>query len=151
MQPSELANWIKDEHAKVAELSNQLMERVACVPRMNKSKWIGDVRTAFEHLRAHLTKHMALEEQGGYMSQVLAVRPTLSPQVAQLEHEHYEFTQIMNMVHRALMETGPEDSLLIRDLCHRIQDLLAYVEHHKKTEDLLVISVLNQDIGSSGD
>jgi hypothetical protein len=43
----------------------------------------------------------------------------------------------------------PEDSLLIRDCCHRIQNFLQYVEHHESDENFLVISAFTDDIGGN--
>ncbi len=148
MNTHELAAWIQNEHQIVGDLSASLLEKVASVPRANKTKWVDEVRTAFEHLRAHMTKHMALEEQGGYMTVVTEVRPTLSPEVARLGHEHREFGHLMNHIHRMLLDVGPEDNLLIRDICHRVNDLISYIDHHNRTENVLVMSALSQDIGA---
>ncbi len=151
MHAQELARWVEIEHKKVAELSAVLLERTACVPRTNQAAWIALVREAFEHLRAHLIKHMAFEEDGGYLVPVLERRPGLAQQVERLQHEHEEITRIMNSIHVVLAEVQPEDRLLIRDCCHRIYDVIQYVEHHKNSENLLVLSVLTTDIGGEKD
>lgn len=147
MHAHELARWVEVEHKKVAELSSALMERTACVPRTNQAAWIAQVREAFEHLRAHLVKHMAFEEEGGYLLPVLERRPGLAHQVERLHHEHGEITRIMAAIHHMLAELQPDDRLMIRDCCHRISDVIQYVEHHKNSENLLVLSVLTTDIG----
>ncbi len=148
MKPEELARWISEEHRKVRELAARLQECVACVPRARHEEWLCDVREAFEHLRAHLTKHMSLEENEGYMVPVVERRPALSREVDRLAHEHGEFIRLMDVIHHLLVELQPEDELLIRDCCHRVRDLLSYVEHHKNEENLLVLSVFNIDIGA---
>ena len=148
MKPKELARWISEEHQKVHELVVQLQECVARIPRARHEEWICDVRKAFEHLRAHLTKHISLEENEGYMVPVLERRPALSREVDRLAHEHKEFIRLMDMIHHFLAELQPEDELLIRDCCHRIRDMLSYVEHHKNEENLMVLSVFNLDIGA---
>ena len=81
------------------------------------------------------------------MVAVVERRPTLSEQVKRLAHEHQEFLGLMDCIHKCLEEMRPEDQLVIRDCCHRIQDFLAYVEHHKNEENLMVLSVFNLDIG----
>jgi iron-sulfur cluster repair protein YtfE (RIC family) len=148
MKPEELAHWISEEHQKVRELAGRLRECVVCVPRTNHEKWLCGVREAFEHLRAHLTKHMSLEENEGYMVSVVEQRPALSREVERLAHEHGEFIRLMNDIHQHLLDLQPQDQLLIRDSCHRLRDLLSYVEHHKNEENLLVSSVFNLDIGA---
>ena len=149
MKAEELARWVRAEHEKVGELMARLEDRVNCVPKANQGQWLDEVRTDFGHFRAHITKHMALEEQDGYMVPVTERRPALSKQVERLAHEHKEFTRMMDNIHILLEEMKVEDQLLIRDCCHRIHDLLSYVEHHQNEENLVVLSVFTDDIGTT--
>lgn len=144
---SELARWMRKEHATVDELASALSQRVASVPRSNEQRWIDDARDAFEHFRAHMTKHIALEEQDGYMSAVTEYRPRLSDEIDRLKHEHHEILRLLDAIHELMAEIQPVDSLIIRDTCHRIQDVLRYVYHHNQSENLLVLSAFHDDIG----
>ena len=144
----ELARWIRDEHLKVIELSNGLRGRTAVVPRANIGAWLAEVRGRFEHFRAHMTRHMALEERDGYLPIVLERRPGLSAQLERIRHEHQEFLRLMTGIHTALLDTGDDDRLLVRDGCRRIEDLLSYVEHHEELENNMLLSVCAEDIGT---
>lgn len=148
LKNEDLAAWIREEHDKVRDVAGRLQERVAVVPRTNLSRWIQGTTEAFDHFRAHLVKHMALEEQDGYMVPVSEARPALAREVDRLAHEHTEVTRIMDSIHQALHELRPEDRLLMLDVCRRIQSLLEFVEHHEKDENLLVLSVYTTDIGT---
>ncbi len=143
-----IAERMRVEHEKVNELADALLERVAVVPRSNLGSWIKDTQKRFDHFRAHMVKHMALEECEGYMLFVLERRPGLAPQVDKLKHEHAELGKIMDDVHHAVAELGPEDRLRVRDCCHRIQELLSYIEHHENAETMLVTFVFTHDIGT---
>jgi len=145
---TDLAAWMREEHAKVDELAGGLSQCVAIVPRANEQAWIDDARTAFEHFRAHMTKHIALEEHGGYMSTVVEYRPQLNREVDRLKHEHREILRLLDAVHEIMIEIQPVDSLIIRDTCHRIQDILRYVDHHNQSENLMVLSAFHEDIGT---
>lgn len=149
MNAQELARWMRDEHEIVKSLSGRVLERVAIAPQANQSKWIEEVRESFDHLRAHLIKHFALEEQDGYLVSVVQRRPSLSREVDRLAHEHGEMTHLMDDLHRAVHLLKPEDPLLIRDCCHRIQIFLQYLERHESDENFLVISVFTDDIGGN--
>lgn len=140
--------WIQKEHEKVDALIAALRAQVAAVPKAGLSTWIGDTQRQFEHLRAHLIRHMALEESDGYLVEVIERRPTLSKEVDRLEHEHREMAKIMESVHQVLSSVTPEDPLLLEDCCSRIRALLGYVERHEDFENLLVTSVFSRDIGS---
>ena len=149
MDASKIAQWMREEHDKVEDLSNRLKERVAVVPRANLGNWINEVRDRFEHFRAHLIKHMALEESEGYLIAVTERRPTLSREVERLEHEHRELEKIMEGIHHAFSELAADDRLLVRDCCARIDKLLAYIERHEDDENLLVTQAFARDIGTN--
>jgi hemerythrin-like domain-containing protein len=147
MKPQELARWIRDEHEVVRGLSERMQEKVAIAPQAHHQKWIQDLRESFDHLRAHLIKHFALEEQDGYMVSVVHRRPSLAREVDRLAHEHVEITRLMDDIHRAAHVLESDDQLLIRDCCRRIQNFLQYLDRHESDENFLVISAFTEDIG----
>lgn len=148
MNPEMLASWIQTEHAKIDALAIELQEKVAVIPRAHQQRWIADVRASFDEFADHVHRHQSLEEQDGYMTAVVDERPTLSHEVDRLAHEHGELEQIMAGIKRQLAELSPDDALLIRDACRRIQNLLLYLEHHTKEENLMVMSVFQLDLGT---
>lgn len=148
MTSQDIARQCREEHLKVEELTNRLLEWVAVVPRTNLAAWIREAQHRFEHLRAHMIKHVALEENEGYMVSVIERRPTLAPEVDRLKHEHAELVQIMDDIHKAVQDLSPEDRLLIRDCCRRIDSLIHYIEHHEDDENMLVTFVFTHDIGT---
>src|SRR5262249_47044408 len=110
--------------------------------------WINELRQRFEPLRAHLLRHMALEEKGGYLAGVLESRPTLSKEVERLRQEHHDMLRIMEQLNGALREVTANNRLLARDCCARIKDLLGYLEEHQRQEDTIVVSAFSEDIGA---
>ena len=149
MDTDKIAQWMREEHVKVENLSDRLREQVAVVPRTNLGKWIEEVRDRFEHFRAHMVKHMALEESEGYLTAVTERRPTLSREVERLHHEHAELEKIMESVYHGLGGVGADDRLLVRDCCTRIGSVLGYVERHEDDENLLVTQAFARDIGTN--
>jgi hypothetical protein len=148
MTSQDIAKQCREEHLKVEILTNRLREWVAVVPRTNLGSWIKETQDRFEHLRAHMIKHVALEENEGYMVGVIERRPTLAPEVDRLKHEHSELAQIMDGIHKAVQDLSPEDRLLIRDCCRRIENLIHYIDHHEDDENMLVTFVFTHDIGT---
>ncbi len=148
MATRDFGKWMREEHAKVAELSGKLRRKVAAVPRSGFEIWLGELRREFEHLRAHHSRHMAYEEEGGYLAPVLERRPTLSMEVERLRSEHAQLGRIMTALHATLAELSADDRLLLRDCCSRIGMLLSYIEEHEGRENLIVLSVFTNDIGT---
>jgi len=150
MKAEELAKWMREEHLTLRGLMNTLQDRVSSVPRANQGRWIEAARESFGHVRAHTVKQMALEEQDGYMVPVMERRPALAAEIERLAHEHKELQRLMEGIHAFLQDLQPGDRLLIRDCCHRINDFISYMEHHTNDENLLVLSVFTDDIGTRG-
>ena len=148
MSTHQLADQLREEHNAVEFLADKVREWVAVIPRCNVGHWIEELQARFEKFRAHFTKHMVLEEQGGYLTAVLDIRPTLSTEIDRLQHEHVELNRIMTSVQAAVAKLKPEDKLLVRDCCRRIENLLHYVEHHENDENLLLITTLTTDLGA---
>ena len=149
MAEQSIAEWLQCEHEQVIVLSDRLRKCIAVVPRTGLQPWITEIRNHFEHFRAHLLRHIALEEDKGYLSVVLERRPTLAPRVQRLAHEHRELIQLLDNLHRSLTGLTHDDRLLAQDCCRRIGDLLAFVERHENEENDLVEFVFTDDLGSS--
>ena len=149
MQQQDLASWIRKEHDHVEQLADRLRERVAIIPHVGSEGWIRDTRDRYEHFRAHLQRHMALEEKEGYMEAVLERRPTLSERVERLAQEHRDLARLLDDLHKLAMDLEPDRRLFLRDFCHRVQVLLSYVEHHEDEENDLIGLVFSEDIGTN--
>jgi hemerythrin-like domain-containing protein len=148
MRPDDLAAWMREEHDKVHDLRDKLTQKTASVPRINVDEWLKEVRERFEHLRAHLIRHMGLEEHEGYLNSVLELRPAFAPQVDKLNREHKELRRIMDSIYRDLQQVGADDHLVIMDLSWRISQFLSYITHHEEHEQLLVTYAFTQEIGT---
>jgi len=139
---------LAQEHERLNCLMDQLREETAVVPRGNRTDWIEKVRECYEHFEAHFIKHMAIEEQGGYLAPVVdEQRPTLTREVARLKHEHAEFLRLMESIRHEGRRLSDSDSIMVRDWCCRVARLLAYVDQHEHEEDLLLIDGVSRDIG----
>ncbi len=148
MNANDLAQWMHDEHEKVHELTARLLEATVAIPRIKRSDWLARLRERFEHLRAHQHQHMALEERDGYLPSVSQKRPTLSGEVDRLQHEHQELILVMDGIRKDLNALTENDQLLIRDCCRRIENLIGFIESHEQDENLIVLSVFTDDIGT---
>ena len=140
---------LAQEHERLNRLMDELRKETAVVPRGQVGRWITRVRESFEHFEAHYIKHMALEEQGGYMAPVVdEQRPTLSREVARLAHQHGEFLRLMKSIRDEARQLDDSDSIMVRDWVCRVSRLLSYVEQHEHEEDLLLIEGLSREIGA---
>jgi hemerythrin-like domain-containing protein len=147
MAPKEIAEWMREEHQAVGELTQHLRDRVAVLPRAGLKQWITETAAELAEFQAHLTKHFDLEETGGYLEAVTHQSPALSPEVDRLRHEHDEIGRILESIHRELVTTTEHNPILIEDCCCRVQNLLRYIKEHEEREDLMIVSVFTSDLG----
>jgi len=147
MDREKLAEWMKQEHVRIQELSNHLREHVVAVPPGSREAWLAELNKRFDHFAAHVRRVMSIQEEGGYLLPVLEVRPTLSAQVELLRHEHTELRQLMDNLQETVRALKPQSNLLIRDACTRIQVFLGHVQRHEEHENHIVLYTLTEDIG----
>ena len=148
MNRQDLARWLREEHAMVAELAEGIHQHIVLLPRLNLAGWLGELRHKFDRLRDHLTKHFELEEDDGYLIPVLERRPTLTPEVDRLKREHVELIRLMNLIAAELAQVGPEDRVLAGDVRGRLEFLLLCLEDHENRENLLVSCAVTMDLGN---
>jgi hemerythrin-like domain-containing protein len=150
MTPQEVAQWMREEHQAVSELTQHLRERVGVVPRVGMKQWLYTTTMQIDEFRAHLSKHFGLEEQGGYLETVTHQSPALSTEVLRLQHQHEEIVRLLDAICSDLGKITEHDSILIEDFCCRVQNLLRYIKDHEEREDLMIVSVFNNDLGHEG-
>lgn len=145
---NELSNWMLKEHEQIHELGRQLREKVAAPPRGSRAEWITDLCRRFEEFAEHIGRHLKMEEDGGYLTQVVELRPTLSEAVGIIRHEHEELGQILRDLRVAVREVAPTDVLVLRDCCRRVEHFLTWLERHEEHENHIMLYAFTQDIGA---
>ena len=148
MEPKKLAAWMKQEGARVTQLSQALQEHIVLVPSGNLREWLAELGRRYDHFAAHLRRMMHIEEEDGYLLPVVEQRPTLGEEVESLRHEHDELRRLMDDLERTVHELVPGDQLLIRDCCLRLQTFLGHVGRHEEHENHMVLYSFTQDIGT---
>jgi hemerythrin-like domain-containing protein len=149
MDQSEIGAWMKEEYAKVNELARRLRELIFDVPSGDLTTWLTELGQRFDHFAAHYRRMMNLTEEGGYLLPVVERRPALLKQVELLRHEQDELRRLMDDLHNAIQALRPEDQLLIRDCCARLQGFLGHVQRHQEHEHHIVLYALTQETGSN--
>lgn len=148
MSRPDLAAWLREEHLQVEALADRLRQTVAVVPRVATPVWLNELRDRLGHFRAHMIKHMAMEEEGGYMAEVLERRPGLALRVGALQHQHRQVRRLLDDLHQLLGEMAADQLLLAQDCGRRIDSLLDTIQRHEDAENDLVQFVFTEDLGT---
>jgi len=143
----ELGRRMQEEHKALHQLIQGLKEHIAATPGTNLGQWLEGLRCGFERLYEHISRTIAIKEEDGYLETILKQRPTLSKQVGSIKQENGQLIRMAAAIRHELSETGPEERLLIADVCARIQRYMAVVGQHEQRENMIVLFAFNQDIG----
>ena len=137
---------IEEEHRTIIELIQQVKELLGNYPPDDASAWVGDLRSVGESLLNHLDKHFRLEEEGGFMAQLVEISPRTAAAAERLPHEHDEIRNLLSAI-LEILDSVAVDSMDLKSVLDQIQQLIHTLEHHEKTENALIQEVYNQDIG----
>jgi hemerythrin-like domain-containing protein len=145
---SQLAARMQEEQKAMRTLMQTLRRHVADVPELDRQDWLHGLRRGFDRLHAHLDQMFRTKADGGYLKELLDVRPTLSPQVERMQCEHDQMLQMAERLREDLGRMEPTAGLLIADACARVARFIAVVSQHQHREDTIALLVFNQDIGA---
>ena len=148
MPIEEVVRWLRSENDRLVELADRLRERIAKPPRGDRRIWVQELCERFDEFAACLRQRVARHEEGGYLKPVCEARPSLTEQVALLEHEHRELKLLIDKVERAVHQLSPTDNLLLRDCCKRIDLLLGWLERHEEHENHILLYAFAQESGT---
>lgn len=137
------------EHQVVEDLASKLAAACGVSSAARPEEWIRDVTRHFSAFRTHFVQHMALEEREGVFAGFLKQAPGFKSEIDRLIGEHRDFAMILELIRETLEALRPEDRLLIRDCKHRIRDLLAYLEHHERDENMIARAAIKGDNSAS--
>jgi hypothetical protein len=138
---------MQEQHQALVALNRVLKEHIVGQPGVECKDWLHGLREGFKRLRSHLKANFDVKRDGGYLSHVTEVRPTLSKQVDKIKHEHEEILRMAGWIVDELEQVECTDRLLIADACARIQRFMAIVSQHDQREAMITMLVFNQDIG----
>lgn len=149
METNDMTSWMLGEHGKIRELNDELRAAVTTPPRGNREEWLAGVVKRIDEYVSRMREHMLKEEEGGYLTHVIELRPTLADSVDVLKYEHDELNALMDDVQAAVKELSPTDNLLLRDCCRRIEHLMTWMDRHEEHENHIMIYAFTQDIGAA--
>ncbi|MFH0983027.1 MAG: hypothetical protein V2A79_16025 [Planctomycetota bacterium] len=143
----EIAKRLRREHALLWQITTDLKAAADEMPESDRRTWFENLKRRYEQFRAHMTKRIALEEVGGFMSAVEERRPTLAPQIEHLRQQHERILSRINGGYTELEGLDPSNLDAVDDCRLRIELMLSEVAQHERSENLLVGFVFTQDVG----
>jgi hypothetical protein len=117
-------------------------------PEVSLPRKISSLQFTIKSLQRHLERLMSIEEEGGYMSDVLAFKPQYRERVDRLAGDHDQFRARLVELVPDLQSLSEWDEANYRRVCDDLRDLLDSLDRHDRHEvELLQQSLLEEEGG----
>jgi hemerythrin-like domain-containing protein len=130
----------------LVEAHHSLMEAIENLEEAVRSRSgsLTQLTCLLASIRKRVLDHFRLEEEGGYMKQVLEERPFLERTVEKLLQEHRTLAVNLDTIIEELRTPAADASACYQ----RLESWTKQVRHHESVENLLVENTFSLDIGA---
>jgi hypothetical protein len=132
-----------DEHVSLLTQVGCLEER----PGPGAADCAGHLVVRLTEVQASLRRHFRFEEEGGYMSRILADAPYLHRAAQEVLAEHGRLSASLDALIAAAAGAPPE-SLVVPALHEQVRQWVLLVRGHEARENRLIQQACNQDVGA---
>ncbi|TWT87574.1 hypothetical protein Mal64_31160 [Pseudobythopirellula maris] len=98
----------------------------------------------------HMERLMAIEEEGGYLSDIVEQRPRCENRVVTLATDHRRFRERILLLKPRLEAMAHADPVQFEAACEEIRELLDEVDRHDRAEIELLQEMMLTDVGGEG-
>jgi hypothetical protein len=137
------ASELGDEHVSLLGQLGCLEER----PEPGMADCAGRLVVRLTEVQGNLHRHFRFEEEGGYMSRILADAPYLYRAAQELLAEHRRLSDFLDVLITSAAEVSPE-SLVPPTLRDQVSQWVLLVRGHEARESRMIQQACNQDIGT---
>lgn len=119
-------------------------------PEVSLPRKLSSLQFTMKSFGRHLERVMKIEEEGGYLDEVVASRPNLESRIMKLNRDHLRFrTRVRQIGTRLDSLTGWQEDQFA-GLCMEIYELLDEVDRHDEREIDVLQESLMLDEGGEG-
>ncbi len=117
-------------------------------PVVGMPRKLSSLQFTLKSFRRHLERVMSIEEEGGYLADILDTRPNMQSRIECLARDHIRFRTRIRQLVSELEELNDWEEVRFGELCDEIRQLLHEVDWHDALEiDLLQESLLLDEGG----
>jgi len=135
----EIANQVEEEHKginqDIGEIKLAVMQEVSPEDFAN---WRLEFIWQLRDFKNRLLRHFDLEEEGGFMKDVLSAAPESQPKVRELKAEHRQFSKSLEKIIDTLKAMHKKDSEKLEQTRIDLNEILATLQKHEEEEHRLL-------------
>jgi len=135
----EIANQVEEEHKginqDIGEIKLAVMKEVSPEDFAN---WRLEFIWQLRDFKNRLLRHFDLEEEGGFMKDVLSAAPESQPKVSELKAEHRQFSKSLEKIMHTLKAMHKKDSEKLEQTRIELDEIIATLQKHEEEEHRLL-------------
>jgi len=147
-EKSKIIEQVEDDHEALKAGLKQI--EAECGSEINPDEF-GEWKRRFIKLlrkfNTSMLNHFDLEEDGGYLAEIIAEAPHTFKEVKNLEAEHEQFICDLSGIILVLKQMESFSPKKLKDCKEKLSILISSLREHEKTENALVQSTYSTDIG----
>jgi hemerythrin-like domain-containing protein len=145
--------------ASIACLEHQVLEHVKQAlrvtinweaPVVSMPRKLSSLQFTIKSFKRHLERVISIEEENGYMHEVVDVKPYLQNRIERLERDHNAFRSHLRKLTSELNDIKEWEEPRFDQVCEELRDLLDDVDRHDLGEVELLQESLLMDDGGEG-
>ena len=152
MQADSIAGRCWAEHIRLQNVKDALRVTLNWrAPAVGLSRKLSSVAFIIRALQRHLERQLALEEDGGYLLDLVGEqKPSMLVQANRLRSQHDDFRASLRTLLPSVEQLTPEDRERLEGLSAEICALLDRIDEHDAQEVELLQEAFLQDDGGEG-
>ncbi len=149
LSKKDITTRVQEEHGHLKQEMEKIWQLIdAEVSKDEFVQWRMDLLFLLRDFHNDLQKHFDLEEEGGFMSDIVRVAPQHTHAVAQLYEEHQQMSSGLNTILADLKALTTMERTEFNRIRSQIEDFLTLLKTHEAAEGNLMVSTYLQDEGS---
>jgi hemerythrin-like domain-containing protein len=148
---------LRDSSASTACMEHQIFEHVKQAllvtlnwqaPTVSMPRKLSSLQFTIKSFQRHFDRVISIEDEGGYMDDVLQNKPYLEERVEHLAKDHGRFRDRLKTLTTELNDIKEWDEPRFEQVCGDLRSLISDIDRHNECEvELLQESVLVDDGG----
>jgi hemerythrin-like domain-containing protein len=147
-EKSKIIEQVEDDHAALKTALKQIEAECGRTIQSDEfNEWKRGFIKLLRKFNTNMLNHFDLEEDGGYLAEIIIEAPHTIKDVKNLEAEHEQFICDLSSVILVLKQMERYDPNELQDCRGKLTLLIKSLREHEKTENTLVQNAYCTDIG----
>ena len=117
-------------------------------PSVSMPRKVSSLQFTIKSFQRHLDRVISIEDEGGYMADVVDAKPYMDERIDQLARDHVRFRERLRKLIPELNDIKEWEEPRFKKVCDNLRELIADIDRHNEQEvELLQESMLVDDGG----